>query len=636
MKKISVVLFLSLCLSQNILSQDFYDIQTINKIEITFAESNWDAILDQLFAAGNEDRLVGTALINGVQFDSVGVRYKGNSSYDPNRIKISFNIKLDHIIDGQKLDGYGTLKLANAWMDPSFVREVLSYEIARKYIPAGKANFTNLYINGTHLGLYTSVQDVDKFFMRTHFYSDENPRFKGVLVQSPLIRISCWEYFGADSSNYFNYYEMESKSGWNELIKFLDTLNNHPSSVEDVLNVDRHLWMLAFDILLVTLDSPVNIPQNFYLYQDDSRRFNPIIWDLNNSFGGFNMLIGPSGPPIGLSITQMKQLDPFLNSTSSSHPIISKILSNATYKKMYIAHFKTMMKENFSNSWYKTRALEIQSLIDADVQADPNKFYTYNDFLNNINNTVNWVTPMGNLPLVGLTELMEARVAYLNSRPEFQAAAPEISSLSHFPLTFAANSEVWLTAKVSNANLVTLAYRSNASDKFTKAEMFDDGSHNDGAAGDGIYGVSLTVEVSGVQYYFYAEHNEAASFSPERAEYEFHSLAASGDVVINEFMASNSTTVTDQDGEYDDWIELYNNSNQAISLKGYYLSDNGTNRTKWAFPEISIAANGYLIIWADENGNQNGLHANFKLSASGEVIYLVNADTSIIDEFTFG
>jgi spore coat protein CotH len=142
----------------------FYNINIINNIDIIFERDNWDRTLDQLYAAGEEERLVGTALINGVRFDSVGVRYKGNSSYRANQIKNPLNIKLDHIISDQTLDGYGTLKLANAFKDPSFVREVLSYEIARKYLPASKANFAKVSINGTYLGLYTSVQSVDTFF----------------------------------------------------------------------------------------------------------------------------------------------------------------------------------------------------------------------------------------------------------------------------------------------------------------------------------------------------------------------------------------------------------------------------------------------------------------------------------------
>ncbi len=321
------------------LTQDFYDIGTINTIEITFQESNWDYLLDSLYADGNEDRLIGTAIINGQQFDSVGVRYKGNSSYRANQIKNPLNIKLDHIIEDQELDNYGTLKLANVFKDPSFVREVLSYEIAQKYMPASNANFINVYVNGTHLGLYTSVQSVDKFFMRTHYAGDENPRFKGELTSSMPTLTTVWGYLGTDSTNYFDYYELKSDNGWTDLIGFLDTLNNYNTHVEEVLNVDRHLWMLAFDNLLVNLDAPINFAHNYYLYQDDANRFNPIIWDLNESFGGFSMLLN-GGP---LSVTQMQQLDPFLNSSSSSFPIISKILSNPTYNKMYIAHMKTMI-----------------------------------------------------------------------------------------------------------------------------------------------------------------------------------------------------------------------------------------------------------------------------------------------------
>ena len=632
MKKIVFILTIfafGLC---STFAQDFYDIGTINTIEITFRESNWDFKLDSLVADGNEHRLVGTATINGIQFDSVGVRYKGNSSYSPNRVKNPLNIKLDYILDNQLIENYGTLKLANVYKDPSFIREVLNYEIAQKYMPASNANFINVYINGTHLGLYTSVQSVDKFFMRTHFAGDENPFFKGELTdEMPTLR-TVWGYLGTDSTNYFDYYELKSDNGWTDLIGFLDTLNNNNTQVEEVLNVDRHLWMLAFDNLLVNLDAPINFAHNFYLYKDDAGRFNPIVWDLNESFGGFSMLLN-GGP---LSVTQMQQLNPFLNSSSSDFPIISKILSNDTYKKMYVAHMKTMIEDNFSNNWYETRALEIQSNIDADVQADPNKFYTYNDFLNNINNSVGGGPPPAGQPIVGITQLMNARVTYLNSQPEFLAPAPQISNISTTPTSPSPYSNVWFNAEVSNATSVMLAHRSSITNQFDKTEMFDDGNHNDGTAGDGIYGVSITIGTNDVQYYFNAENTDAAKFSPVRAEYEYYSLSVTGDVVINEFMADNDTTIADQDGEYDDWIELYNNTGSDLSLNGYFLSDDGTDLTQWAFPDTFIAANSYLIVWADDDSGQAGLHANFKISKSGEAIYLVLPDTQIVDEITFG
>jgi len=629
-------IFTLFVLSYNSVCQDFYDINTINTIEITFQQSNWDEILDSLKLAGNEDRLMGSALINGMSFDSIGVRYKGNSSYSPNNAKNPLNIKLDYTINNQHIQEYGTLKLANGFKDPSFIRESLGYEIANKYMPSSKANYMNVYINGTYMGLYTSVQDVDKYFMRTHFHSDENARFKGELSQSgPPSSHTIWGYYGPDSTSYYNYYELDSDKGWRELISFLDTLNNYNLNVENVLNIDRHLWMLAFDILMVNLDAPVNFGHNYYLYKDDAGLFNPIIWDLNENFGGFSMLLSGGSP---MNVTQMQQMDPYLHSTHPDYPIINKILSNSTYKKMYVAHMKTIIDENFSNGWYSNRALEIQAIIDSTIQSDPNQFYTYSDFLNNINNTVGGGGPPGpgNQPIVGITELMNARVTFLNSHPDFITAAPVITNITNTPANAMPNSQVWINVDVSTADSVKLAFRHSVSDKFTKTEMFDDGNHNDGSTGDGNYGVSLSTGSANINYYIYAENNDAAMFSPQRAEFEYYTLLITGDLVINEFMAKNDNTVSDQDGEYDDWIELFNNSNSPISLNGYYLTDEGTDLVQWIFPDTSIAANDYLIIWADDDGGQNGLHANFKISASGEALYLVSPDTGIVDEVTFG
>jgi len=107
-------------------------------------------------------------------------------------------------------------------------------------------------------------------------------------------------------------------------------------------------------------------------------------------------------------------------------------------------------------------------------------------------------------------------------------------------------------------------------------------------------------------------------------------------VVINELMPVNSTTIADNYGEYDDWIELFNVTGSAIDLSGYYLADNKKKLTKWQFPQgTSIAGNGYLIIWADKDTTQFGLHANFKLSSAGEEVLLSKPDVTIIDKIEF-
>jgi hypothetical protein len=166
--------------------------------------------------------------------------------------------------------------------------------------------------------------------------------------------------------------------------------------------------------------------------------------------------------------------------------------------------------------------------------------------------------------------------------------------------------------------------------------MYDDGNHEDGAANDGVYGASLVAYQTDIQYFIYAENSDAAAFLPLRAEYEFFSISVSGSLVINEFMADNETTVSDQDGDFDDWIELFNNSDEDISLSGYFLSDDPTEPDLWMFPDTTILAGGYLIIWADKDEDQMGLHADLKLSASGESILLSDPELNLIDEVDFG
>ncbi len=112
---------------------------------------------------------------------------------------------------------------------------------------------------------------------------------------------------------------------------------------------------------------------------------------------------------------------------------------------------------------------------------------------------------------------------------------------------------------------------------------------------------------------------------------------ATPQVAINEIMASNSLTQKDPTGEYDDWIEIRNNTNAGIDISNWYLSDQYSWRKKWKFPSGSIITPyGYLIIWCDSQTTQSGLHSTFKLNKGGEEVILCKVDTAVIDSITFG
>ena len=107
-------------------------------------------------------------------------------------------------------------------------------------------------------------------------------------------------------------------------------------------------------------------------------------------------------------------------------------------------------------------------------------------------------------------------------------------------------------------------------------------------------------------------------------------------VAISEFLASNKRTNKDPQGEFEDWIELFNYGNTDIDLSGMCLTDTPDNLSKWKIPTGTlIQAGGYLVIWADEDGGSAGLHTNFKLSKGGESIILSNSDV-VVDKVEFG
>ena len=114
-------------------------------------------------------------------------------------------------------------------------------------------------------------------------------------------------------------------------------------------------------------------------------------------------------------------------------------------------------------------------------------------------------------------------------------------------------------------------------------------------------------------------------------------LPLTGQVVINELMASNELTQADATGEFDDWIELYNNDDIEVDLGGYFLSDKADDPMKWMLPfGALIPEGGYLIIWADEDQEQDGLHANFKLAKGGEAVYFSDPTGTVLDSIVFG
>ncbi|HEX5043853.1 MAG TPA: CotH kinase family protein [Candidatus Polarisedimenticolaceae bacterium] len=108
---------------------------------------------------------------------------------------------------------------------------------------------------------------------------------------------------------------------------------------------------------------------------------------------------------------------------------------------------------------------------------------------------------------------------------------------------------------------------------------------------------------------------------------------ASAELLITEFMASNITTLTDGDGDYADWVEIYDPCLPSVSLDGWYLTDDAANLTKWRFPAVTLTRGGSLVVFASgKNRAVAGaeLHTSFKLAAEGEYLALVKPDGTTV------
>ena len=628
----SVLLFIG---STYLSAQSVFNINVVHKVEITFFDENWDHLLDSLASEGTgtgsgTGRILADVIINGTELDSCGVRYKGNSSMDTTSNKNPFNIDLNYIVADQEYQGKDKIKLANCFTDPSMVREALTYELSNLYMDAPRASFVELYINDEYRGIYTNTESVDNEFLDKHYGSSNNPFFKCDPESFDIYGDNSNLAYHSDSMDYEILYDMKSVYGYGALQDLTYQLELEPETVGDYLDIDRALWFLAVSSAYVHNDGYTAFGHNFYVYQMANGKWSIVIWDVNMSFGGL-LWDGTNLLPLGFDA--LASQDPFLHDDAIDfRPLIAALLSNPKYRRMYVAHYRTIVDETISNNHYLERVEAMHALISPYVETEPYPHYSFDDFNANVYDNFGFWFDLR----PGLEALMDAREPYLSGLPEFGFTQPTINPIDITPTDPSPYTTATFTAEVEDATIVEFNYRYNEFDYFLTQTMFDDGAHGDGSAGDGIYGVEIPILATDLDYYIYSENAQAGRFLPVRAAYEYFTLVPKKGLVINELSANNSTIAVDEDGEYHDWVELYNNSDETIALAGYHLSDDAGDLEKWTFPTVSIAPGEYLILWADRDSIVlDDLHTNFRLSAGGEVLSLSDADGQLIDQVDF-
>lgn len=505
---------------------DFFATNKVQDIKITFKQSNWSYHLDSLRFNG-DGLLAGIVEINGQRFENAGVRYRGFKSFAPGTPRNPLHIVLDSKNKTEQYQGVQVVKLSNTLRDPSMLREVLGYEIARTYMPAPKANYAKVTINGKYYGLLANIESVsDANFLSRYFGSTDNAYFKANQDAGENIPAGCKNnIYGAleydqQISCYEHNFEKISEHGTKELMELARVLNQETAKIETVLNVDNTLWMLAFNNVIVNLSSYTGQHSvNFYLYQDDDGRFTPIVWDLNLAFGSFKNIGGGSD----LKLKGLQDLDPVLHIDNTTKPLISKLLSDPDYKKIYLSHMKTILQDWFISGKFEKRARELQAMIRNNVNDDTNKYYSIAEFDASIDKTVG---KKSKIP--GLMELMTRRTSFLKTHPEMAVFPPDITEVQvegRKPLSSQKIQQFHITAKVDKfPKRVELFYRLDGKGAYTQVSLHDDGKFDDGTAGNNIFGVTIVPQNSeqSIEYYIVAENPGLVSYSPANYMWEKH------------------------------------------------------------------------------------------------------------------
>lgn len=297
--------------------------------------------------------------LDGEKLREVGLRFKGNGTYMMSAAgrKRPFKIDFNRFVDGQKFHGMQQLNLHNNVMDPTHVRQALSYPVFQAAgVASPRTAFAevSLTIDGEcdrePLGVYTLVEEIDKAFLRRHFQTDKGMLLKPEGTQG-------LEYKGEDWAEY-SWFEPKSKPKKSEAQKLINlTRLIHKADDEQfrreigsLLDTDQFASFLAANTLLANMDSFLTQVHNYYVYlPPKSDKFVFLPWDMDLSMGAFFM----AG-----SAEQLQEL-------SISHPhvgenkLIERLLVWEDFNKTYREHLRRLTEDCFGENGQTAKNLPV-------------------------------------------------------------------------------------------------------------------------------------------------------------------------------------------------------------------------------------------------------------------------------------
>lgn len=380
-----------------------YAPDALRTLFLEFEHAQWEQELAAFYHTDVE--VAATLTVDGQSYKDVGVSFRGNNSFTavPEGLKRPLSISMDFVHDDQNLLGHSSLNLLNANQDPTFLRSALYLDVAREYIPAVRANFVRVVINGESWGIYVNQQTFGKEFLREAFKTTKGTRWK-----SPNNSVGGgFSYLGDDIDRYRRWYEIKGAddiAAWRALVRVTKVLNETPAdqleeALKPLMDVDEVLKFLALDIALVNNDGYWRDGSDFNIYLNSEGRFLLTPHDANE---GFRAGRGGGAQP-----------DPLAAMDDPNKALRHKLLAAPALRQRYLAYVG-----DIADRWLDWKRLgpvveRYRTLIAADVERDTRKLAETAAFAAGIDGVAG--APPDTATLRGFAE---ARRAALLSHPE--------------------------------------------------------------------------------------------------------------------------------------------------------------------------------------------------------------------------
>lgn len=623
-----------------------------------------------------------------------GVRNRGNTSRCSSTR--SWDISFDAFVPDRKFHGLDQLNVNAEPNDPSSSRSYFCWKLFNQMgVPSSRCVATSLTINSSFYGLHNCVEASDKGFMKSWFGDGSGPRFKCLYAQADLFWRGASRDFYDGNSNLGDAsqgYELESDSidsDYSALIALINFVNNtsdaqFASGIESHFDVDSFLRYLAVDVSVGSWDDYWYGSNNYGLYlPPGTSRWQWIPYDYDNTFGTDFFGVNWTTRPVDAGWKS--------GGFGTGHsPLVDRILNVPAYRDQYRRYLHALRSGFFSSATMNPAIDAHKSLVLAAGQADNRDNFTPTDVANSFDQPATYNSGASTPAKWGLKPYVAARNSYIASNVPTPGALPRVTINEVLADNTIQNSdeygehEGWIELHNAEATAVSLAGM-YLTDDFTSptkwqfptgtsiapsgklfiwcdgqttqgplhasfklsgngeaAALFHDNAHNnvliDGFGFPALppnrsYGRYPDGTSALMQFYVVtpsAPNNNTAAPPP----------GATPRLFINEFMADNGSTLADEFGQFDDWIEIYNDEPAPVDMSGMFLSDTIANPTKAQIPAgVVIPAKKFLLFWADSAPAQGPRHVNFALSASGEAIVLTDTAANsyaTIDSLSFG